>query len=641
MITARVVGRARPLVSMLAIVALSMAMLPAASVSAQSTLDKAYATLRKVPGLKAQIPNLQVTANATEAVEWAAVGEVVLNKQLRNWFKPLVNGKLGWGDLPKAGAPVLATFVGLVEKASLKGPSSVVVHQGYSDGSKVVTQGSEANPFEADQTVDSFGLWFREGTGFYPQAASSSVGASGPNWYDLQYKGAGGIDKRMMANVVPIPKQGSGGGGGGGGGNPPPGGGGNPPPGGGGNPPPGGGGNPPGGNGNGNGNGDGDGEGDGADEPAPEPGAPNVHVAVEAAEDGDPAKRKLGDLVWRAGTYDLRRDFAPGGDPTTCVSVLGTQAVDSFGIVEINIQSLVPYDVEMLEEVVWLQAFDADGNYLGTFDAKWTSYTPTGPYQGGFIYQGFAELPYTETPIASVRLAPHSDFQEAVLASNGEVAADPEVALGQVAYAATPNRVAVPGRDGVIPCGTLESDDLDVCSDEIVSSMGAHASATEAGSEGGGGTVTGTPALGNKDSKECHGMKGGKLSQILGFSGEPSTPEKVEEVARIPGCPTTRLEQLQGDFVAVFCEAFTLYLWLQALPVPVEIAGESEARLDMLVSWAHFRAADERGPILDEDTDPLSIPSDVTIAAVQQMQDAVEAAASQAAWELAVPSGNA
>ena len=82
---------------------------------------------------------------------------------------------------------------------------------------------------------------------------------------------------------------------------------------------------------------------------------------------------------------------------------------------------------------------------------------PTGPYQGGFVYQGFAELPYTETPIASVRLAPHSDFQEAVLASNGEAAADSAVALGQVVHAATPNRVSVPGRDGVIPCGTVRS----------------------------------------------------------------------------------------------------------------------------------------------------------------------------------------
>ena len=55
-----------------------------------------------------------------------------------------------------------------------------------------------------------------------------------------------------------------------------------------------------------------------------EPGAPNVHMAVETAEQGDPAKRKLGGLVWHAGTYDLRRDFAPGGVPSN-----GEIAVDA------------------------------------------------------------------------------------------------------------------------------------------------------------------------------------------------------------------------------------------------------------------------------------------------------------------------
>ena len=281
MIIVRQAGRWRPLLSVLLALGLLLTMVPAASVSAQSPLEQAYATLGKIPGLRPQLPNLQVTANSTEAAEWAAVGEVVLNKQLRNWFKPLVNGRLGWGELPKAGAPVLATFVGLARKTGPKGPAAIVVHQGYSDGTKLVTQGSEADPFEADASVDSFGLWWQDGTGFYAQAASSSVGAGGVNWFDSQFNGAGGIDKRMMANVVPIAKGGSGGGGGG---NPPPGGGNPPPGGGGGNPPPGGG-SPP------SGGGDDD---EAAAEPVPEAAVPGLHLALDTTDADDPDQAAAG-----------------------------------------------------------------------------------------------------------------------------------------------------------------------------------------------------------------------------------------------------------------------------------------------------------------------------------------------------------
>lgn len=113
------------------VLAFLLAAAPSASVTAQSSpgesLEQAYAYLRGVPGLKVQIPNLKVTpdAGADSAASWAAMGEVVLNKRLRNWFRPLVNSRLGWGELPPAGAPVWATFVGLDTKPSLKGPSSI------------------------------------------------------------------------------------------------------------------------------------------------------------------------------------------------------------------------------------------------------------------------------------------------------------------------------------------------------------------------------------------------------------------------------------------------------------------------------------------------------------------------------------
>ncbi len=215
-------ARRRP-TAVLAVVLIStllLSILPAASVSAQTPLDKVYAYLRGVPGLKAQIPNLQVTlgTDADSPASWAAMGEVVLNKNLRNWFKPLVNGSMGWGRLPPAGAPVWATFIGLNAKPSLKGPASIVVHQGFGDGSKVVRQGPEVDPFEVDDTVASFGIWWREESGFYPLGAASTVGPDGVNWYDQQFRGAGGVSKKVMANVVPTDT----GAAGGGGGNPPP-----------------------------------------------------------------------------------------------------------------------------------------------------------------------------------------------------------------------------------------------------------------------------------------------------------------------------------------------------------------------------------------------------------------------------------
>ena len=61
----------------------------------------------------------------------------------------------------------------------------------------------------------------------------------------------------------------------------------------------------------------------------------------------------------------------------------------------------------------------------------------------------------------------------------------------------------------------------------------------------------------------------------------------------------------------------------------------------MLTTWAHLRAVDVRGPMIDEDTEPMDLGADVPLAAVQQMQEAVEAAVGEATWELAVPSGNA
>ena len=74
MINARAAGRSRLLLSLFVTFGLLLAIVPTAPVSAQSTLDQALVTLRKVPGLKAQIPRLQVTTNAGDAAEWAAVG---------------------------------------------------------------------------------------------------------------------------------------------------------------------------------------------------------------------------------------------------------------------------------------------------------------------------------------------------------------------------------------------------------------------------------------------------------------------------------------------------------------------------------------------------------------------------------------
>lgn len=106
MIIVRQAGRWHPLLSVLLALGLLLTMVPVASLSAQSPLDEAYAVLGKIPGLRPQLPNLPATANSTKAAQWAAVGEVVLDKQLRNWFTSLLNGRLGWGGLPKAGAPV-------------------------------------------------------------------------------------------------------------------------------------------------------------------------------------------------------------------------------------------------------------------------------------------------------------------------------------------------------------------------------------------------------------------------------------------------------------------------------------------------------------------------------------------------------
>ena len=623
MIVVRAAGRSRPLFSVLLALGLLLAAVPGASASAQSPLEQAYATLGKIPGLRSQLPNLQVTANSTAAADWAAAGEVVLNKRLREWFKPLVNGRLGWGELPKAGAPVLATFVGLARKAGPDGPAAVVVHQGYSDGTKLVTQGSAADPFEADASVDSFGLWWQDGTGFYAQAASSSVGAGGVNWFDSRFKGAGGIDKRMMANVVPISKGGSGGGGG----NPPPGGGGgNPPPGGGGggNPPPGGG-DPP---------GDGGGDHDAAAEPVPEAAVPGLHLALDTTDPDDPTRRKLGDLVWQTGVYDLRRDFAPGGDPTTCVSVFGTP-VDGFGVIEINLQSIVPYDLATLEQAVKLHAFDAEGNFLGEFGAEWLGHVPTGPYAGAFIYQGIAELPYTPTPIASVRLAPDADIRGAVLASSGQTADDPVIALGQVAHAATPNRVAIPGRDGVQPCGTFASEDLDVCSDDIVDALTDVAALPVAEPQ-----LEGTPATGSKGSKECHGTSNGQPVAFLGFTGEPATSEKLEEVAQIPACPTAKPDPERPELVVAFCDLFTLYLWLQEVP-GIDPAEALRSPLHYAVSLAIVRSAEDSF-VIPEGGQPMSLGEELPLAALNELRDAVDAATREANWGLAVPpTGNA
>ena len=96
--------------------------------------------------------------------------------------------------------------------------------------------------------------------------------------------------------------------------------------------------------------------------------------------------------------------------------------------------------------------------------------------------------------------------------------------------------------------------------------MNAHSSATEAASEQAGESVTGTLATGNKGSKECHGAENGEVSQVLGFSGELATVEKVEGDRQDPGCPTAKLDPLRADFVTVFCEALTLHLWLQEIP---------------------------------------------------------------------------
>ena len=535
MIIVRQAGGWRPLLSVLLALGLLLTMVPAASVSAQSPLEQAYATLGKIAGLRPQLPNLQVTANSTEAAEWAAVGEVVLNKQLRNWFKPLVNGRLGWGELPKAGAPVLATFVGLARKTGPKGPAAIVVHQGYSDGTKLATQGSEADPFEADASVDSFGLWWQDGTGFYAQAASSSVGAGGVNWFDSQFKGAGGIDKRMMANVVPIAKGSSGGGGGGG----------NPPPGGG-NPPPG--------------------------------------------WWRQPAPRRRESPCWRRGTTRKLRPSrfrkqqcqhctsrwtrptrttrpserwaTSSGAPASTISVATsrpevTRRPASASSVRPRMGSAssrstsrasCPTTSRSLERTVKLHAFDADGSFLGEFEAEWSGHAPTGPYAGAFIYQGVAELPYTPTPIASVRLAPDADIRDAVLASNGQVADDPVIALGQVAHAATPNRVAIPGREGVQPCGTLASAGLDVCSDDIIDALTDVAAAPV-----GEAPLAGTPATGSKGSRECHGTSNGQPVAFLGFTGEPATSEKLEQIAQISACPTAKPDPERPDLVVAFC----------------------------------------------------------------------------------------
>jgi hypothetical protein len=179
--------------AIIAVLLLTLAALPAfpASAGAQDTSaaqrSQALDYLATLPGLKGQLPNLRVTtdprgdAATTGDAVWAALGEVVLNKQLRNWVKKLAASKTGWGldQLPPVGTPVLATFVGLASKPDLKATASTVVHQGYADGTRVATQGFRADPFEADSALDSFGIFYRDDVGAYPQAAASLVSVAG------------------------------------------------------------------------------------------------------------------------------------------------------------------------------------------------------------------------------------------------------------------------------------------------------------------------------------------------------------------------------------------------------------------------------------------------------------------------------
>ena len=623
MIVYRAKRRLRVVPAVFLVIALLLAVIPAASVAGQSSaLDKVYAYLREIPGLKAQIPNLQVTlqTQASSPASWAAMGEVLLNKQLRNWFKPLVNSRTGWGQLPKAGTPVWATFVGLKEKPGLKGPSSIVVHQGFGDGSKIVTEGPEANPFEVDDTLDSFGIWYQQDAGFYPQAASSSVGPAGINWYDLQFKGAGGVDKKVMANVVPTAK--AAGGGPPGGGNPPPGGG--APPGGGGN-------NPPGGDGVGAGNGAADGAGADADTDV---GQPSAHLVVEERKPRkDPDTAKRAHIVWHNGAYRIWRDFAPAADLATCVRTTGTTAADGSILVEVTVQTIFPMDAAALGETIKLQVFDENGKLLGEVDTDWRSHTPTGPYQGGFVYQGVYELPAWASGAQSVRLSPSADFVNATI-DPADLPADPAAAAAGIAAAHATNSVAVGGRDGINPCGTVVSDDLDMCSDEIVSAL------TNLTGDMGGAGVLATPYTGSHGSQECHVTRNDEFVGVLTSTGEPATKEKLEQVAKIPGCPQRKLTVEEREILMLTCEAVTLFLWLQQIPgseAEIGVDDDDYIYVDSIFSafGPPIPALPEPEPIPEEDT-PLDLGESVPIAAlVEQAGEAAQAAA----WRWAVPPG--
>ena len=140
--------------------------------------------------------------------------------------------------------------------------------------------------------------------------------------------------------------------------------------------------------------------------------------------------------------------------------------------------------------------------------------------------------------------------------------------------------------------------------------------------------------------RECHGTSSEQPVAFLGFTGEPATSQKLEQIAQIPACPTAKPDPERPDLVVAFCELFTLYLWLQEVP-GIDPAEALRSRLYYAVSFAIARAAEDPF-VIPEDGQPMNLGEGVPIAALNELQDAVDAATQEAAWGLAVPpSGNA